>query len=350
MRSKIGKFLRALTLAQFALDCGRQARGLKCLHRALRWGREENYINFPFFRPESMVLLCAEALQAEIETDYVKELIRKRNLQPPREFFGTLEAWPWRVKIYTLGQFSLWLSDEQLTFPKKAQQKPLELLKLIIAYGRRGVTVSELADNLWPASEGDAAHRSFATTLHRLRRLLKGDQVLLLQNARLTLNTQRCWVDAWAFENLVRGMGEDVLRSNIDHTAQRCSMIINQTLKLYQGPFLSGEAGISSVVSTRERLRTKFLHCLCRLGAYLEQSDRLQEAISCYQRGLEAEAVAEELYIGLMRCYLTLGRRSEAISLYRLCREVLAANLGSEPSKIAHSLYKTALSIYCQSG
>ena len=340
MRSKIGRYMRALTMAQFALEHGRQARSLKCLRRALKWGREENYTNFPFFNPEAVALLCAEALQAGIETAYVKELIKRRELRPPREFTGTLEEWPWLVKVYTLGQFSVKLGGVELTFPRKAQQKPLALLKLVIAFGHRGVALSRLADVLWPEAEGDAAHRSLATTLHRLRRLLGSDRVLLLQNARLTLNTRCCWVDAWAFERMVSAMGEYMQNSNATPTAQRCSMIVDRALNLYRGPFLGEENEIPSVMCTRERLRTKFLHCLRRLGAILEQSGQLREAISYYQRGIEAEAVAEELYLGLMRCYSSLGSPSEAIVTYRRCKEILAIHLETAPSQNTSSFYE----------
>ncbi|MEN8132840.1 MAG: BTAD domain-containing putative transcriptional regulator [Pseudomonadota bacterium] len=343
MHSKIGKNAWALTLAQFALDRGRRTRSLKCLRWALRWGREENYINFPFFRPETVALLCAEALEAGIETDYVKNLIDKRDLQPPGEFIGTLEQWPWRVKVYTLGHFSVWLNGEKLVFKRKAQQKPLELLKLISTFGGRGIAISQLADQLWPDAEGDSALRAFATTLHRLRRLLREDKVLLVQEGRLIVNTQVCWIDAWAFERLVKSSGEALSPAKPKLSAGQCVTMTHQILKLYQGAFIAAESEISSVVSTRERLRTRFLYCLSRLGTYLERSGHLHEAITCYQSGVEVEHLAEGLYLGLMRCYLALGERPEAMATYRRCKEILAANQDTPLSTKTNSLDEVPL-------
>lgn len=341
MASKVASYLRALKLAQFALEDGKRSRCLKCLRSALKWAREEGYFLAIYFKPEAVAVLCAEALRAGIETDYVKALIEKRELKPPLDHSGTLEEWPWRVKVYTLGQFSVWLHETELTFPRKAQQKPLELLKLLIAFGGRGVALSRLADNLWPESEGDAAQRSLATTLHRLRRLLGSDQVLALQNARLTLDTRQCWVDAWAFEQAVRGTGEEMQRTaNPELAARQCSMVAEHILQLYRGPFLGEEAGIPQVVAARERLRSRFLHCLRSLGTALEQSGRLREAIRYYEGALETEAVAEELYLGLMRCYAALGRHSEAIATYRRCEKILAVHLGTAPSTETRRLYE----------
>ncbi|MCP4408270.1 MAG: hypothetical protein GY807_11020 [Gammaproteobacteria bacterium] len=343
MRSKFGECMLALMLAQFALERGNRVRCLKCLRWALRLGREEHYINFPFFKPEAVVRLCAEALEAGIETDYVKNLIGKRELQPPPDALGTLEAWPWRAKVYTLGSFSVWINGERLVSRRKAQRKPLELLKLIIAFGDRGIAISQLADQLWPDAEGDSAHRSFATTLHRLRRLLREDQLLLVQEGRLILNTQVCWVDAWAFERLVKSSSEAMSQAKSKPSAGQCVTMTHQILKLYQGPFLAAESEIASAVSTRERLRARFLHSLSRLGTYLERSGHLQEAIACYQSAVEVERLAEGLYLGLMRCYLALGRRPEAMATYRRCKEILAANQQSAPSTETSSLYETLL-------
>jgi hypothetical protein len=77
-----------------------------------------------------------------IEVEYVRNLIRKRNLHPD-PLGRTLENWPWPLKIYTLGQFELIKDGKPIRFSRKIQQKPLSMLKALIAFGGIIVSVSQ---------------------------------------------------------------------------------------------------------------------------------------------------------------------------------------------------------------
>jgi predicted CxxxxCH...CXXCH cytochrome family protein len=129
-----------------------------------------------------MAGLCARALDAGIEQDYVRGLVKKRGLvpeSPPVE----AEAWPWTIKILTLGRFEVLLDGEPVRFARKVQRKPLALLKALIAFGGRGVREELVMDALWPDAEGDAARVALASALHRLRGLLGRGQAILRQEA-----------------------------------------------------------------------------------------------------------------------------------------------------------------------
>jgi len=104
--SQLAAFLRSLAAAQFALAWGRPARCLRLLRRALALGRAQGYIFFPFFKPDDVARLCAVALEADIEVEYIRTLIRKRGLLPDPSISPS-ERWPWPVKLYTLGRFGL---------------------------------------------------------------------------------------------------------------------------------------------------------------------------------------------------------------------------------------------------
>ncbi|HJX59849.1 MAG TPA: hypothetical protein VJ462_01040, partial [Thermodesulfobacteriota bacterium] len=71
--------------------------------------------------------LCARALEAEIEVEYVQEMIRKRNLIPDKGSLQ-LENWPWPLKIYTLGRFGIMKDGKPIRFSRKAQEKPISML------------------------------------------------------------------------------------------------------------------------------------------------------------------------------------------------------------------------------
>ncbi len=110
-------------------------------------------------------------------------------------------AWP--LKIHALGQFTLLRDGQPIVFSRKVQKRPLDLLKALIANGGVRTNTSTLIESLWPDSEGDSARVSFDSNLHRLRKLIGVDDVLVLAEGKLSLDPSKCWVDVWAFEELV---------------------------------------------------------------------------------------------------------------------------------------------------
>lgn len=272
-----------------------------------------------------------KALEAGIEVDHVQQLIRRRNLMPedpPLE----CETWPWPIKIHTLGRFSVLRDGRPLRFTGKVQRKPLELLQALIAYGGREVREDQLVEALWPDAEGDAAHRSFATTLHRLRRLVGDDAALVLTGNRLSLDPRRCWVDVWALERLLGTLETTLRQASAGLAPDALGRISDRALALYPGPFLGDDPAYPWAVSLRERLRSRLLRHLDEIGRHWERTAEWEKAAAVYRRGLELDDLTEGFYQRLMICYQCLGRPAEGLATYQRCRRTLSASLGVEPS------------------
>ena len=331
---------KLLIEAYFNCRNNRTDKALDLLKDALALGRLNGYFTMTWWRPTIMVKLCSCALKNNIETEYVQQLIRKQNLLPETDVTEDVESWPWDIRIYTLGRFSLLSGGEPLRFSGRAQSKPLELLKALIAFGGREVSEHKLVEALWPDAEGDAAHRAFDTTLHRLRKLIGSDKAIILQESRLTLDPRYCWVDIWAFERLL-GKMDSMLRSG------RCSTITetaDKIMGLYQGPFLGDAADMSWAISLRDRLHSKFLRQLSAAGKYWESTKQWDAAIDFYRRALEADPLAEEFYQHLMACYDFRGRRAEALTTYQRCKNTLKSLLDIDPSPATEKLRQKILS------
>ena len=118
---------------------------------------------------------------------------------------------------------------------------------------------------------------------------------------------------------------------------------LTQALDLYGGTFLPEDQGESWSVATRERLRGKFIHALSSYGQELEKEASPDAAIRCYQRGMDADPIVEEFHMGLMRCYERLGRRTEAISVYRRMKQTLSVVLGVPPSEASQMYFQDLL-------
>lgn len=267
----------------------------------------------------ALAALLPIALERDIESETARRLIREFNIRPDSH---AAERWPWPVKIYTLGRFALLLDDQPITFSRKAPKKTIALLKVLIAMGGLEVDEQRLIDALWPDDEGDAAHRSFNSALHRLRKLLGSNDFIRQSGGALSLDPQRCWVDVWAFERLVEGSGD-----------------LEEALSLYRGGFLADDTDASWAVVRREGLRGKFVRAAETAGRRLENASPFDEAIALYLRGIDADNLIEPFYQGLMRCYDRLGRASEAASAFRRLRQTLSVTLGAEPSTASRKLF-----------
>jgi LuxR family maltose regulon positive regulatory protein len=118
---------------------------LRVLQSALDVAKEDGRCFVPCWQlREEAALLFNRALDAGIHPDLVSTLIRKTRLAPPPPDLAS-DAWPFPVKVYTLGRFSALLDDVPLEYSGKAQKKPFELLKAMIALGGRAVGVEHRA-------------------------------------------------------------------------------------------------------------------------------------------------------------------------------------------------------------
>jgi len=324
------EFMSLLFYADLALQHGRQSSALSSLAYAFKVGREMGYTNMIWWQPKMMSRLVATALQHDIETDYAKHLIRHRNLLPHAEAL-TLENWPWRYRIRTLGGFSLERDSEPDALQGK-HGKPVELLKVAIAFGASEVNVERITDVLWPRIDADYAHRSFNTTLHRLRRLLGDEQAVVLKGGKLSLNTRWFWLDTWALERAIASANEHLTAKGdlLDYDALMRNT--NAVLELYAGLFMQ-DTDAAWALSARESWQTKYVRFLASVSRSLMESGHAEEAIRCLERGIEVDEMAEPLYRQLMASYEALGRSVEAVEVFERCKRVWQTRLGREPSR-----------------
>ena len=312
--------------AQFALAAGEVPAALAQLRAATRIGVTVGYLDWQSRIPrDDLASLCALALQADIEPEYIRALVRAHQLQAAPGA-AHVEAWPWPIRIYSLGRFALVRDGKPVAFTGKTQKRPLALLKVLIAFGGRDVAQGQLAQALWPQAEGDAATAAINTTLKRLRTLLGRADAVTLASGRLALNPRVCWVDTWSFERGLRLAGSDL-------------EAMGAALATYRGPFLGAEEHSWSI-PLRERLRGRMLRGIRVIGSQLETSERWAEAAELYQRGVDTDDIAEEFYQRLMVCHERLGQRGEVLSLYQRCKRLLKARGGLEPSARTRKLYE----------
>lgn len=282
-------------------------------------------------------LLCAKALEAGIEVEYVRELVRCHQiLLDPNN--ARLENWPWALKVRTLGHFELLKDDKTVSLSGKVQ-KPLELLKALIAFGGENVPESRLSEALWPATDGDLAHRAFDTTLHRLRKLLANDQMLILKGGKLSLNPSFCWTDTKAFERFCSEIDTRIKETAHQKDPVGMQQLFERAIGLYRGHFLPTDMGQPWATWMRENQRNRFSRMMLKAGGYREEQNQWEKATEWYWQGLQIDNLAEPFYQRLMVCYEKQGQRSEAARVYQQCRSILADTMDLAPSPKTEEIF-----------
>ncbi|HEB78430.1 MAG TPA: hypothetical protein ENI90_07885, partial [Methylothermaceae bacterium] len=197
-----------LLLAAYAFATQRPQRGLRILRRVLAIAREEGYRHFTLQIPGTLAHLCAVALNADIEADYAKTLIRANRLTAPRGI--VCDAWPWPVRIRALGPLRIEVHGEPLVFQGRTHVKPLAMLKVLIVEEFQPVSADHVAEILWPEADGEQCKANTKTTLQRLRKLI-GQEAVVLKDGCLSLNPALCWLDSVAFKRQLGTAGTDAI-------------------------------------------------------------------------------------------------------------------------------------------
>ena len=255
---------------------------------------------------------------------------------PIAESLGDSQSWP--VRIRALGGFEILIDGTAFSGGIKPQRRPLDLLKLLVLADATPIGAGELADKLWPDSDGDTARNCLQVAVHRLRRLLGHEQAVVVHDRKLHLDRRLCWVDLWEFEAQVAQLIETPIGGR-DFASQAA-----RALRLYRGHLFSHEPDQAWMLAPRERLRRTWLDLVRRLGRHHEMRGEWDAGNDLYQGAIELDPLAEELYLRLMLCQHTVGRRNEALCTYRRCREQLAAVLGVEPSPDTERMYRALCS------
>jgi LuxR family transcriptional regulator, maltose regulon positive regulatory protein len=324
LKAEFMAYAANLYIAGSMLDTAESAAALQALRQAMAIGGRHDYLNtYPLWNPHAISKILAAALAHGIESEYVRRVIRRRKLSSPD---AAALAWPWPIRVYTLGRFALFIGEARFDHGRKAQRRVLDLLKAIIAFGGIGVGRDQLATALWPDSEGADGINALEVTLYRLRKVLGRDDAIRLEQGEVSLNRRAVWVDAYAFDELavLAGRKEAGTGRDPDEWADAARKAID----LYYGSFLPFEEPSQWLLPYQERLRSRFR----RLLVYISREWPALPAIDALSRAIEIDPAGEELHRRLIAILIECGRQAEGVEAFQRCDRMLRATVGVAPS------------------
>jgi DNA-binding SARP family transcriptional activator/pimeloyl-ACP methyl ester carboxylesterase len=207
-----------------------------------------------------------------------------------------------------------------------AGRKQRALLARLLLDANRTVAADRLVDDLWGESVPDSAQKMVQIYVSQLRKVLP-DGVLQTRPPGYAVEVEPASIDLVRFEQLRREGEAAHAAGNAELAARR----FDEALALWRGDAL---AEFQEPFAEAEASRLAELHLACteaRIAADLDLG-RHAELVAELEPLLTRHPLREGLRAQQLLALYRSGRQSDALAAYRRFRDLLADELGLEPS------------------
>ncbi|MGC8827023.1 MAG: tetratricopeptide repeat protein, partial [Anaerolineae bacterium] len=239
------------------------------------------------------------------------------------------------LRVYLLGKTRVFLGDQEI--PDKAWQstKARQLFCYFVVHGQD--TRDHAALLFWPDSSVERAAGSFYVTLHRLRRALSIQEIILSAEEVYYLNRDlTIWCDLWEFERLLKEAETRQRQGRLDEAHQ----LRVEALKLVRGEFCADLPDMEWISIRRHELTYTCDVLLREVVQYHLRRQEWGEALQYGQQMLSLDAFDEAAHRLVMFCQAKMGQRSAAMKHYRSLVRSLQRQEGAEPEPETTELYE----------
>jgi DNA-binding SARP family transcriptional activator len=261
----------------------------------------------------------------------------------PRQATKPVSATPitadreWPVFVCLLGSFMLLKAGEPVLLPARGK---VEMLLSELALGPRlGVGRDDLLAAVWPSAQFTSASHSFHTLLYSLHQqysdVLAGHAPVVRIGGGYRLNVESgVGVDITAFETAADA-GEVAHRKG---DRALVTTAFARAARLYRGDLSAGEE--VRHVLFRERLRMRYITLQATLADYQYSDGDYPAALARSLDLLQHDPCREDAHRLVIRCYVRLGERAQALRQFHVCRNILRSEFEAEPEQATIALYE----------
>ena len=220
--------------------------------------------------------------------------------------------------------------------------KQRALLAVLLLHAGEIVPVDRLIDLLWGEHPPRTAAHSIQIYVSDLRRALEslgGRQVLATRPPGYQLDTDPETIDARRFELLV----EDGTRHLRDGDLVGGAQLLRSALRLWRGPALSDFAYEEFAQPYIRRLHDLHLDAIEQVAAAELEAGHASEVVPMLDAAIRDDPLRERSRELLMLALYRSGRHPEALRTYQQLRNVLADELGLDPSPSLQRLQERIL-------
>jgi len=229
-----------------------------------------------------------------------------------------------KFRLTLLGGFRL--EDEDGRRIAVASRNAQGILAVLAAHVPAAVSRERIAAMFWGDLAEERARHSLRQVLTALRR---DAEIVEASGDTLRLDTRVCAADAVEFAALAASTDADELE---------------RAVALNAGGYLDGlsakeEAFEAWLGAERARMSKLAVDAMARLAALRAEQSEHDAAVRLLHRLLACDPANEGAHRALMHSLDALGRRSEALRQFHLCREILLTQLRVEPDAATQALH-----------
>ena len=215
--------------------------------------------------------------------------------------------------------------------------KQRAVLAHLVLRANHPVHADRLIDGLWGEDPPETARNTLQTYVYRLRKILGEERVAGTDGGYL-LNAETGEIDAARFEAIAKE-AKALAAADPAAAADRFS----DALTLWRGAPLSDLADEPSLRGEVARLEELHLSALeHRIAAEIATGGH-STVVSELEALTARYPLRERMWANLMQALYASGRQAEALSTYERAREVLARELGADPSTQLQQLHERIL-------
>jgi DNA-binding SARP family transcriptional activator/tetratricopeptide (TPR) repeat protein len=222
------------------------------------------------------------------------------------------------LRLRTIG--GLWIEAESLP---PLRPRPLGLLALVAAAGKRGVSRDRVVGILWAETPEEQARHTLSQTLYNLRRSAGRD--LIVGTSQLRLDP-----------SVTSDIG-DLKQAVIEADLETVGALY--TGKFLEGFYLPGASEFEHwVEEERAGLHREALRAIEQLAKRADETGRNPDAIRWWHQLAELDPLSARYTAGYMRALTAVGDQSGALGHARLYRETVHRELNAEPDPAVRQL------------
>lgn len=365
--------LLTVAITHFALALLKQARSetkQAAIHlkEGFKIAADKKYDYFILINRKDLVNLCIMAIEMNVLKTYdhvvqlliprvddhtideLKRLARHSNAKVKKNARHVLKSIHRAnlpiLRVRSLDSFNVFRGEDIITEREWGGNVPKQLLKIILSYGFERIPKDLIMEDLWPNEKKTASDTNFKVNLHRLRRLLEpsiikefGSSYILLKDNFISLDDGLWELDIVEFMDLKRKA--EFAESKGD--TNEAITYLNDALKIYRNDFLADDLFIEAIQSKREAYRREYLGILNMLAEIYEKRGALKKAAAFYKKIVDVDPISETACRKLMINCFNRGKRNDAIRVYEEFKEMVRAEMDSEPDELTVSIYQKIL-------
>lgn len=212
-----------------------------------------------------------------------------------------------------------------------------ELFAYLILHHGKLIEKWKLCELLWPNTSADNAATNLHTTIYRLRKTIKSENIpikILNQNGGYMIEFESCFTDVQRFQQYYK---EAKSIYGIKEQAEEVE-ILKKAVKLFQGELFSNKY-FEWAMDYRESMNRQYIRLSYRLAVLLNLSGNIEYEIACLNKLLTHFPYEEDACIMLMNRYEEEKDKLGLVHFYQSYQQRLRKELDCRPSKKMQDRY-----------